>query len=41
MQFQGLYVGEVADQGMEYAKTGTPQIVLKCRVLSKIEKDGT
>ena len=41
MQFQGLYVGEVADQGREYAKTGTPQIVLKCRVLSKIEKDGS
>ena len=41
MQFQGLYVGEVADQGMEYAKTGTPQIVLKCRVLSKVLQDGT
>jgi len=41
MDFQGLYVGEIAEQGMEFAKTGNPQIVLKAKVLSKVNKDGT
>ena len=41
MQFSGLYVGEVADQGMEYAKTGTPPLVLNWRVLHKLETDGS
>ena len=41
MDFQGLYVGEISEQGLEYAKTGTPQIVLKCRVIEQANKDGT
>ena len=41
MDFNGLYVGEIAEQGMEFAKSGNPQIVLKTRVLSKVNTDGT
>jgi hypothetical protein len=41
MDFNGLYVGEIAEQGMEFAKSGNPQIVLKTRVLSKVNSDGT
>lgn len=41
MDFNGLYVGEIAEQGMEFAKTGNPQIVLKCKVISKVNDDGT
>ena len=33
--FSGLYHGQIFEQALQPASTGTPQIVLKCRILTK------
>ncbi len=38
--FQGLYSGEISGQSIQPASTGTPQIVLTVRVLSKVDDNG-
>jgi len=39
--FSGLYHGQIFEQALQPASTGTPQIVLKCRILAKEAKDGS